>query len=332
MIPARSGRCWRDRTPGPCPDRRPPGRGAPRPLLRCRLLPDLGSLPALLAAAGAGRGGRDHGPPGRVVPGLRPRRPRGTPSLGVAAPAARRPGVAGPAGPRCGADRRQLGALHLGRQQRARRRDVAGLLHQPGRDRPDRCRRAARATAPVAVGGCRDRGLGSGRPDGRLRAAAVDRTGPGGLLRDVRTAEEAGRPTGRRAPVAHRRDRRDRPAGAGLPGRARGARRRAARALRGRSRAAARVRRRGHRDPAALLRGGCAAGAAERPGAAAVPHTGPAVPDGCPALRRADAGVAPGRLRAHLGRARAADVRQPAHPPVGSSRPDPGPESVEILA
>ena len=63
----------------------------------------------------------------------------------VVRPAPHRPGPrparATGVGPAAGAGRRrghrQLGDLHLGRQQRPRRGDVAGLLHQPAGDRAD---------------------------------------------------------------------------------------------------------------------------------------------------------------------------------------------------
>ena len=85
------------------------------------------------------------------------------------------------------------GALHLRREQRAGRRDLARLLHQPARHR-----RARRRSSSVS--GC---GRCSGSPigfavaavavlDGRERPPAVDRPRAGLLLRHLRAAEEAG--------------------------------------------------------------------------------------------------------------------------------------------
>ena len=87
------------------------------------------------------------------------------------------------------ADHAQLGRLHLRRQQRARRRDLARLLHQPAGHGAlaVRARRKLRRPQWVAVGSGR-RGR---RADGRLRPAAVDRAAARVLVRLLRAGQEA---------------------------------------------------------------------------------------------------------------------------------------------
>ena len=88
---------------------------------------------------------------------------------------------------------RQLGHVHLRRQQRARGRDLARLLHQPAGDRRARRARARRAAAAGAVGGGRASApsrsscstVDYGRPPWIALALAV-------LLRRLRAGEEAG--------------------------------------------------------------------------------------------------------------------------------------------
>ena len=233
----------------------------------------------LLEPAGAGRGA---GPPDRVVAGL-PRRllavTRGF-ALGARRSAPRRARLL--ASPR--ADHGQLGRLHLRRQQRPGRRDVARLLHQPARHRRARRRRPRRAAAPARSGGGGDRGRRRARAHGRLRPAAVDRAHAGVLVRHLRPAQEAGRR--RRDAEPRGRDGVPRlPALAYLLV----ARRRHLRHRGGRARRPAAGRRRRDRDPADALRRGGDPHAADDARAAAVHRAGDAVPDRRAGLRRADA-------------------------------------------
>ena len=158
----------------------------------------LGPVPPLLAARRAGGGARDPGPPDPLVARVPRRGARVHGRIPLAAhgrpapvPAARRGG---------GAHHRQLGRVHLRGQQRPRRRQRAGLLHQPARERRARARGAARAPAPAPAGRGAHRPARRGGAHGRVRQAAVDRAHPRLLLRDVRPREEAGgRSTARRA-------------------------------------------------------------------------------------------------------------------------------------
>ena len=153
---------WSPGVPTPRPPHRrrqaaPRLRGVPdsrRGLLARRGgLHPLGHLPALLDAARAGRRRRDPRAPHRVVAAHDGAGPR---PVAPGAPAQGAPARPAPAAAHLLRRRRhhvQLGRLHLGRQQRPRRRDLAGLLHQPARHRADGRAHPRRAAAPPPVGG-----------------------------------------------------------------------------------------------------------------------------------------------------------------------------------
>ena len=93
----------------------------------------------------------------------------------------------------------QLGRLHLGRQQRPGRRDVARLLHQPAGHRADGRLHPRRAPAAPAVDRHRHRRLRScRRAHARLRATAVGRAGAG-VLASAPTGWPRSRPTSARS-------------------------------------------------------------------------------------------------------------------------------------
>ena len=175
-------------------------RVAPRVPARGRGLRDLGRVPALLAAARAGRGRRDPGPPDPLVDdhhGTAGARARPVDALHRAVRRTPHPTAADRGR---GGHRVQLGHVHLRRQHRPRGRGVAGLLHQPAGHRAHGRADPARDAARGAVGGARHRRRRRGGADRRLRAAAVDRAGPGLLLRHLRPGQEAGQLRGGRDP------------------------------------------------------------------------------------------------------------------------------------
>ncbi|CAA9510306.1 MAG: Uncharacterized inner membrane protein RarD, partial [uncultured Solirubrobacteraceae bacterium] len=285
---------------------------------RCGGLLPLGPVPALLAPARAGRGRRDPRSPDRVVARLPGRRARrgGRRILVRPAPG---PPASRAARPRRRAHHRQLGHVHPRGQLGPRRGDVAGLLHQPARVGRPRRRRPGRAAAACAGLGGRDRHARRRRPHRGLRAAAVDRTDPGLLLRALRPRQEAR--GHRRHAEPGRRDRAADPARARLSGVPRRLGQRDLHHGGARPRRAHRGGRHRHRRPAHALRG-------RGQPAAAHDARGPAVHRADHALlhrrgdqRRAHAGHPPGRLRPGVGRPRGLHRGPRAHLP----RPPPAP-------
>ena len=90
------------------------------------------------------------------------------------------------------AHHRELGRVHLRGEQRPRRRQRAGLLHQPARERRARAPRPARAPPPPPADRGAHRPARRGGAHDRVRQAALDRAHPRLLVRDVRPREEAG--------------------------------------------------------------------------------------------------------------------------------------------
>ena len=290
--------------------RLPPGRGRLR---------DVGALPAVLAAAGAGRGGGDPGPPRVLVAGRHAgARRRRSPCRPACAPA-RRPAHPGDPLRGRGGDRGQLGHLHLGRQQRPRRRDLAGLLHQPAGDRADGRGDPRRAAAPAAVDRARHRGrrgprltVEYGRPPWVALALAFS-FGSYGLAKKKANAgavESLTVETMVLAPVA---------LGylAWLVARALGLR-----PERRRTHAAARDHRRGHGGPADLLRSRRDPGLHDHDRPAAVPRADPPVRARRAGLPRGHAPDALGRVRPRLGGAGDLHLRggHPPPPPAPAGR------------
>ncbi|CAA9378518.1 MAG: Uncharacterized inner membrane protein RarD, partial [uncultured Nocardioides sp.] len=290
---------------------------ASRARLRHRRLRPLGSLPPLLAAAGAGRRTGDPGPPHPVVGAHHgPARRRAAPGP-PRRRAGARPPEAGAAGPGSGGHQPQLGDVHLEREQRPGGGGLARLLRQPLGDGAAGGARAGRAPAAAAVGRPRRRRAGGGRADPRLRPSAVDRARARVQLRHLRAAQEEGRR--RRGGVARRRD-------GGLRALRRGVRR----VPRGHGRLRLRQPRRGaraalhdhgdhHRCAADPVRRGDHAGAAGGARAAAVPRTGAAVRPGRAVVPRGDAPGPVGRLRARVAGAGPAHRRDAAPPPTAAA-------------
>ena len=199
-------------------------------------------------------------------------------------------------------DHRQLGDVHLGRQQRPGGRDVAGLLHQPAGDGPDgrlhprasgsaRCSGSRWASPPTAV-------VILTLDYGRL---PVRRPDPGLLLRQLRPVQEDRERRRHREPGL--RDDRDRAVRRRVRRLSRRHRRLELRCPRPRPRAALHVDRHRHRDPADLLRRRRHPGLDGDPGPAAVPRPDPPVRARRPLLPRGHDPRPLGRLRPGLDRA-----------------------------
>lgn len=179
-------------------------RAADRVPERRRGIRAVGARPDVLAAAQAVRRHGDPRPPHGVVPGCRRDRAAGDAALGLDRRAGPHTPQTGPRGHRGGGHQRQLGRLHLGREQRSGRRGLTRLLHQPAGHHRDGCPAARRTAAPRPVGRRRHRRGGRAGPDRRIRQAAVDLADAGLLLRGVRTGQEEGE--SRRTGVARGRD------------------------------------------------------------------------------------------------------------------------------
>jgi len=151
-----------------------------------RRLRHLGPVPHLLAPAETGAGDADRGAPGGLVRRVRSRLSAVAPWLRLAA---RRPGAparAADAGCQQRPDQHQLGPVHLGGEQRPRGRIQPGLFHQPAVQCAARRADTARAAQHRAARGgglCRRR---RDLADLAARRTAVDRPGPGPVLRQLR--------------------------------------------------------------------------------------------------------------------------------------------------
>ena len=162
----------------------PPEHRPPRSRARRRRLPALGCVPRVLPPARRGRTAGGPRAPGAVDARADGRDPRRRPRLGSAPVAARRGLGDGRGGG--GADRRQLGSVHLRHGRRPRRRGRPRLLHRPARQRAARRGGAARAAPAAAV---------DGRGDRDRRGARDRRRGPPGPVDRARASPSASPPT-----------------------------------------------------------------------------------------------------------------------------------------
>ena len=285
------------------------------PVRRCRL-PDVGTFPAVLAAAGAGRCRGDPRPPDGVVARGDEHRGHGIAPVARDSHDGRTHLATGDR--RVDLDLHQLGCLHLRGEQRAGGRRCPRVLHQPAGQCPARRCDLPGAAHQYAVGRGRTGRGGSAAHCGRRRRVPLDRGGSGGKLRALRTRQEGGpiaadrvadrRGNGLAAPCAGLLDV---PPGAGLvnTGRPRQRSRRVARPLGSGDRAAAVGLCRRRAGPAAL-----------HPRTAPVHDTRGPVPDRNPLATRTDVGGQVGRFRADLAGAGAAVVRRPAAGSTGQHR------------